>query len=603
VAEAQLRQLRVLHLVSSGAIPNGLQQSLFMPLLTRLPKARVKAQVICLSPNVVPAAVLRQSGMPVYELALSRHRFSVSAFKELMQAAKAFRPDVVQAWGHTAQIASISLRKRCDWKPRVVWTVASTSPLARDAGLVDRQKLKYAAKLSAKADRIVYASEASASQHRRVGFPDGGHLVVPPGLDAVRFKPDFAARGKLREQMQIPHDAFVVGMFAPFQAESDYASFLKAAAEVIKANPHLCLLLAGHGLQKGNAPLLALLGSGTLAQRTHLLGEWSDLSALFNACEVVCSSALNDTSRMTLAMAMLCGIPCVGTGMGAQGEVIGQHGVAIESGSPAAMAKGITRLMQLTPEKRAQMAQGARKHALKNFVYVQSLQKYLQLYYDLVGRESLVAQDVPAPQIDATVTVPPPLPKQEKKPVTIAELSDPDSLEAKVQEQSTELPRWRVVQEEERARKEAEISQKVASTLSAGDVLQVLESQAPKAAGIKSPMDERARGVTEDVEELLSPEMLATPVPGAKRAAASPAKPVSTTPPVVSLPVVAAPVSPTPVTTAPIADDTGNLPLFPAESLPPVAAAVPSVEEPSLQLELLPDPLPESFKRAVGGSN
>ena len=110
---------------------------------------------------------------------------------------------------------------------------------------------------------------------------------------------------------------------------------------------------------------MALVGGGTLGTRTHLLGEWSDVASLFNACDLVCSSALNDSSRMTLVMAMLCGVPCVATGMGAQGEVIGQFGVAIEPGSPAAFVKGITRVMQLTPEKRAHMAQGARKHALE----------------------------------------------------------------------------------------------------------------------------------------------------------------------------------------------------------------------------------------------
>ena len=149
---------------------------------------------------------------------------------------------------------------------------------------------------------------------------------------------------------------------------------------MIKTQPELAVVLAGHGVQKGNAPLMALVGGGTLGTRVHLLGEWSDVASLFNACDVVCLSATTDKARMSLVMAMLCGVPCVATGMGAQGEVLGQFGVAIEPGSPAAFIKGITRVMQLAPEKRAFMVQSARKHALNNFVYVRSLQKYLQLY-------------------------------------------------------------------------------------------------------------------------------------------------------------------------------------------------------------------------------
>jgi glycosyltransferase involved in cell wall biosynthesis len=517
VSEANLRQIRILHVVSSAAVAASLQQSLLMPVLTRLPKQRVKTQVICLAPNAVPSAVLRQSGVPVHDVALSRKRFSFGSFGELVKAAQGFRPDVIHAWGYTAQICANVLRKRLDRKIKVVWTVATTTPLPRGAGMIDRQKVKYAAKAAATADRIVYASESGSAQHRRAGFPDDEYLTIPPGIDATRFKPDPAARQKIREQLHLSPESFVIGMVAPFQPEFDHATFLKAVGELIKTNPHICVVLAGHGVQKGNAPLMALVGGGTLGTRVQLLGEWSDLASLFNACDVVCSSALNDGARMSLVAAMLCGVPCVATGMGAQGEVIGHHGVAIESGSAAAFVKGIQRVLQLTPQKRAAMAQGARKHALTNYVSVKSLQRYLQLYYDLIGRQSLVSQEMPTPEIDASVPVPAKVgaTTEKKKPVTIAELSDPDSLEAKVAEASTELPKWRVEQEQERARREQDLSAKIAATQSSGDVLQVFEIEMAKPKNDKSAFDERARGVADESEELLSMEAIAAPKAGA----------------------------------------------------------------------------------------
>ena len=86
-----------------------------MPLLTRLPKARVKTQVVCLSPGAVPAAVLRQNGVPVHDVALSRKRFSVGALRRAgARPRRHFEPDVIQAWGHTAQIVSTGVAQRCD---------------------------------------------------------------------------------------------------------------------------------------------------------------------------------------------------------------------------------------------------------------------------------------------------------------------------------------------------------------------------------------------------------------------------------------------------------------------------------------------------------
>ena len=508
---------------------SSLQQSLFMPLLTRLPRPRVKSLVACLSAGAVPLAVLRQSGVPTYDLALSRKRFSPRAFQELQQVARNFRPDVIQAWGHTAQIVSAFLRPRCEWKPKLIWNISDTVPLAKGAGLIDRQKLKYAARFASRADRIVYSSEAAGAAHRRVGFPEGEHETIPPGVDATRFKPDFAARRKLREQLSLPGETFVIGMYAPFQPEYDFSTLLRGVGELIKAHPNVALVLAGHGVQKGNAPLMALIGGGALSTRVHLLGEWSDISALYNACDVVCSSATNDQSRMNVVMAMLCGVPCVATGIGAQGEIIGQHGVAIEAGNPAAFVKGITRVMQMTPEKRTFMAQGARKHALANYVFVRSLQKYLQLYYDLIGRQSLVTQDLPAPEMDSTLTVPPALPTEaelnaaKRKPIAVADWGDPDSLESKVTEREPEeLPKWRIEQEQERVKREAELAAQVAATKSNGDVLQVFETQQAAAATIVTPMTERARGVADDSEELLSADLLTAEVPILPRAANGP---------------------------------------------------------------------------------
>ena len=563
-----------------------------MPLLTRMPKQRVKTQVVCLAPGAVQAAVLRQSGVPVYDVELSRQRFSFGGFAELVKAAKGFRPDVIHAWGYTAQIFANAVRKRCDRTTKVVWTVGNTVPLARGAGMIDRQKVKRAAKAAVTADRIVYASDSGAAQHRRAGFPESDQLTIPPGIDATRFKPDAAARRRIREQLHLGPDAFVIGMVAPFQPEYDHPTFLKGVGELIKSNPNVAVVLAGHGVQKGNAPLMALVGGGTLGTRTLLLGEWSDLSSLFNACDVVCSSALNDGARMTLVAAMLCGVPCVATGMGAQGEVIGHYGVAIEAGSPAAFIKGIQRVLQLTPEKRAAMAQGARKHALQNYVYVRSLQRYLQLYYDLVGRQSLVSQEMPTPEIDASVPVPAKVGatvESKKAPVTVAELSDPDSLEAKVTEHAAEsLPKWRLEQEQERTRREKELTQKIASTQSSGDVLQVFEAQMAKPQS-GAANTERARGVAEEVEELLSMEAIATPT-----AAARPA-PVAT--PKAEPPKAAEPASVTqPLAALALLESPVDQPKQPTQLA--LLGSDPEVTEPSLQLELLPD----DVKRVAGQS-
>ncbi|MFO7304003.1 MAG: glycosyltransferase [Gammaproteobacteria bacterium] len=506
VSEATTRQLRVLHIVSSGGVPESMQPFLFMPLLTRLPKQCVRAQAISLAAGCMQATVLRQLGVPVHEVPFSRRRLTLSGFVELTKVLGAFRPDVIHAWGHTAQLLSLPIRERCRWSPAVVWNLCETTPLPKNAAFFDRSKLRLVAKCATRADRIVYTSEAAAAQHRRVGFPEDGYNCISPGVDAVRFKPDPGARAQLRERLQVPADAFVIGMVAPFLPEYDHVTFLKGVGELIKTQPNLYVLLAGHGVQRGNAALMAAIGSGALSRRIQLLGEWSDLCALLNTCDVVCSSALNDSARMTLAMAMLCGVPCVATGLGAQGELIGQHGVAIEPGNPAAIVRGVQKILQMTPDRRLHLIKEARKHALQRYVYMRALQKYLQLYGELVGDDALAGAgtfvvpevELHAPLVQPNVAASAPLSKAQ-----VAASADPASSEHDVAPASASLQLQRDIQ----AHGSVEPEQESTSASPSDDVLELFELELAKPTSA-TPMNERARGIVEEDEELLPLEVL-----------------------------------------------------------------------------------------------
>jgi glycosyltransferase involved in cell wall biosynthesis len=297
----------------------------------------------------------------------------------LRRKAADFQPDLIHAWGHTAPLVARWL-KGSQAIP-AVWTMPVGKPDATH--FLDRYKLKRLSKRAATPKHIVYPSKAVAADYRRLGFPEANGSVIAAGVDLDRFKPDAKLGQQLRAQLKLEANAFVIGMHASFAPENDFASFVRATAELIKYNPNVCVILAGKGVQRGNSGVMALLGGGTLATRTTLLGEWSDLSALFNACDVFCSSALSDGSAQMLASAMLCGVPCVGTGKGLQGEVLSQHGIAVEPGSPNGLVRGITRVLEMTAEKRIFIAEAARKHVVNHFSMQGAVQKYLGLYLQM----------------------------------------------------------------------------------------------------------------------------------------------------------------------------------------------------------------------------
>jgi glycosyltransferase involved in cell wall biosynthesis len=383
VAELEANPIRILHLLSASHQPVGAPAIIplsaqLAPVLSRIGREHFDMQVINFAPGDKQAAVIRQLGVPVHDIELSRRRLALGSVSELRKRASNFKPDLIHAWGHTAPLAARWLKGS---SLPIVWTMPAHKPDGRN--MLDRFKLKQLTKLAGRAAQIVYPSRAIAAEYRRLDFPDTNSDIIATGVDLDRFKPDARIGQQLRTQLKLEANAFVIGMHATFTPENDFPSFIRATAELIKYNPNVYVILAGKGVQRGNSGVMALLGGGTLATRTTLLGEWSDLSALFNACDVFCSSSLGDGSAQMLASAMLCGVPVVGTGKGLQGEVLSQYGIAVEPGSPNGLVRGITRVMEMTPEKRIFIAEAARKHVVTNFSIQGSVQKYLGIYLQM----------------------------------------------------------------------------------------------------------------------------------------------------------------------------------------------------------------------------
>ncbi|MGH8187028.1 MAG: hypothetical protein ACREUC_10725, partial [Steroidobacteraceae bacterium] len=192
------------------------------------------------------------------------------------------------------------------------------------------------------------------------------------------------------------------------------------------------------------------------------------------------------------------------------------------------------------------------------------------------------------------------------------------------------LPKWRLEQEEQRVKREQELSRQIAETQSSGDVLQVFDAALTTTTSqAASPMSERARGVAEEVDDLLPAEVLAAPARGAAAPRTpEPVKvqqePVKAPEPVKVQEPVKVPAAPSPAP-VPVVNET-PAPVVRPEPVPVAAAApapvvtpesAPSSEptqltlmdlgaeeptttattttEPTLQLELLPEP--EELKR------
>ncbi len=117
-------------------------------------------------------------------------------------------------------------------------------------------------------------------------------------------------RGRIREDLGIPRDAWVLGHVGRFFEQKNHMFLINVLAEAARRNPNLCLLLVGDG------PLRPAIESRVeqlqLCKRVVFAGVRPDVPLLMrNAMDGLLFPSLHEGSPLALVEAQAAGLPCV----------------------------------------------------------------------------------------------------------------------------------------------------------------------------------------------------------------------------------------------------------------------------------------------------
>jgi len=291
--------------------------------------------------------ILQKAGVRVLCLGMNPGKPSIAKFVRLVRIIRAEKPDIVQTWMYHADLLG-GIAARLAGIQRVFWGIRH-STLQRGKS---KRSTIFIARLCAILSRwvpekIICCANKALLVHADIGYVASKLLVVSNGYDLLSFKPDVEAGKKVRDELALGPDEFVIGKVARFDPQKDHDSFLKALKLVASHQvPFRCILI-GRDLSHDNATLVATIAELGMQDKILLVGQRKDIPAVMNAIDLhVLSSAYGEAFPNVIAEAMACGTPCVSTDVGDAVEIVGDAGLCCSSRDPKALSDLIVKMAQ-----------------------------------------------------------------------------------------------------------------------------------------------------------------------------------------------------------------------------------------------------------------
>ncbi len=195
-------------------------------------------------------------------------------------------------------------------------------------------------------------------------------LSVPTGMDTERFKP--GDRDAARAGLGLPGDVTLVGIVATLRSWKGHRHLIEAVARLVndRAAPDrggpIGLVIVGDGPQR---EALSAQAAALGLPAFWMPGNQTDVVPWLHALDIFAlPSYANEGVPQALVQAMLCGLPCITTSVGAIGEaaLADQTALVVTPQSVDEIAVSIDRLVR-DPALRTRLGLAARTHCMAKF--------------------------------------------------------------------------------------------------------------------------------------------------------------------------------------------------------------------------------------------
>jgi len=364
------KPLRVLHVTFNMGI--GGTEQVIRQLVMGMKSEGVESEILCIDGQIGPIGeALQQTGVPVHKL-VRKQGFDWSLIAGIRKRLREGRFDVVHCHQYTPWV--YGWLGAMGTQARVVFT---------EHGRFYPDRYRYKAALinpmvALLTPVVIAISEATKGALIKYEFiPERKIRVIYNGIAPLSRNDSEAQR--VREQLGIPPEAFVVGTVSRLDPVKNQQMMLRAFQAFSEKHPDSYLLMVGDGPDK--AMLMALADQLGINDRTIFTGFINRPEHHLLAIDVFLLSSHTEGTSMTLLEAMSLGIPAIATRVGGNPEIVvdGKTGVLTDPGCADSFARA---MIQLAGDRklRGDLSEESSKTFTRKFTQKRMIQSYMKVY-------------------------------------------------------------------------------------------------------------------------------------------------------------------------------------------------------------------------------
>jgi glycosyltransferase involved in cell wall biosynthesis len=230
-------------------------------------------------------------------------------------------------------------------------------------------------------NRVIVFSRIQRDLLVRLGVPLERVTVIPNGVDVQKYSPDFS---KLKTQLNAQRIFVYQGRIAP---EKNVESLLRAWKQA-EMGTGSKLVIVGNG---SSAPsLMSAYGADHGIIWMGFVADEQQRIQILRGSDVFILPSLVEGLSLSLLEAMACGVACLATDAGADGEVLEEGaGIVLSTQRVSTQLQTLLPMFQDHPELTTLLGRKARQRVLDRYTLSQNISQLEDLYRQVLQQQHL----------------------------------------------------------------------------------------------------------------------------------------------------------------------------------------------------------------------